>query len=209
MHNNLAQTKRRWQTFFRDAGKILQLALESKPRLSIIAILLSIIQSLLPVAAAWLLKLLLDAAVVYFETPNSQLIGTISLFAAGYVIVFSLQKLISPLEQYVKGELQRSIGLLVRSNIYRQTLSFEGIAYLENPQFHDLQEVSTQSVQNAPFIIANALTALIRALFLLASFLGLLLLLSPVLTLLVLLSAIPHLLIHLKFGQDRFKFSFD
>lgn len=209
MNNNLVQTKRSWQTCFGDAGKVLRLAWEARPRLSLVAILLSLVQALLPVAAAWLLKLLLDAVVIYFETPANRVFHAVSLFAAGYVLVSSLQKAMSPLEQYVKGELQRSIGLLVRGNVYGQTLSFEGIAYLENPQYHDLQTVSSQSVQSAPFIIADGLSALIRALSLLASFLGLLLLLSPLLTLLVLLSAIPYLLIHLKFGQDRFKLSFD
>jgi len=209
MNNNLVQTKRSWQTFWRDAGKMLRLAWQARPRFSLVAILLSLVQALLPVAAAWLLKLLLDAVVVYFETPAEQFFRYVILFTAGYVVVFSLQKLVGPLEQYIKGELQRAIGLLVRGNVYRQTLSFEGIAYLENPQYHDLQTVSSQSVQSAPFMIADALSALVRAVSLLASFLGLLLWLSPLLTLLVLLSAIPHLLIHLKFGRDRFKLSFD
>jgi ATP-binding cassette, subfamily B, bacterial len=209
MNNTLVQTKRSWQTFWRDAGKMLRLAWQARPRFSLVAILLSLVQALLPVAAAWLLKLLLDAVVVYFETPVEQFFRYVLLFAAGYVVVFSLQKLVGPLEQYIKGELQRAIGLLVRGNVYRQTLSFEGIAYLENPQYHDLQTVSSQSVQSAPFMIADALSALVRAVSLLASFLGLLLWLSPLLTLLVLLSAIPHLLIHLKFGRDRFKLSFD
>ena len=209
MNNTLAQTKRSWHTFWRDAGKMLRLAWQARPRFSLVAILLSLVQALLPVAAAWLLKLLLDAVVVYFETPAEQFFRYVVLFAAGYVVVFSLQKLVGPLEQYIKGELQRAIGLLVRGNVYRQTLSFAGIAYLENPQYHDLQTVSSQSVQSAPFMIADALSALVRAVSLLVSFLGLLLWLSPLLTVLVLLSAIPHLLIHLKFGRDRFKLSFD
>jgi ATP-binding cassette, subfamily B, bacterial len=133
MNNTLVQTKRSWQTFWRDAGKMLRLAWQARPRFSLVAILLSLVQALLPVAAAWLLKLLLDAVVVYFETPVEQFFRYVLLFAAGYVVVFSLQKLVGPLEQYIKGELQRAIGLLVRGNVYRQTLSFEGIAYLENP----------------------------------------------------------------------------
>lgn len=209
MNDNQGLSKKHIRTFFHNALKMLRIGLEAKPHLSLLAIAFSIIQSLLPVAGAWLLKLLLDAVVVYFETPGSEIFRYAGLFAAGYVVVFSLQKAMLPLDQYIKGELQRAIGLLVRGHVYHQTLSFEGIAYLENPQYHDLQTVSSQSVQSAPFIIADALSALIRAISLLASFLGLLLLLSPLLTLLVLLSAIPHLLMHLKFGQDRFKLSFD
>jgi ATP-binding cassette, subfamily B, bacterial len=209
MNNTLVQTKRSWHSFWRDAGKMLRLAWIARPRLSLVAILWSLVQALLPVAAAWLLKLLLDAVVVYFETPAAHFFRYVVLFAAAYVVVFSLQKLVGPLEQYVKGELQRAIGLLVQGNVYRRSLSFQGVAYLENPQYHDLQTVSSQSVQSAPFMIADALSALIRAVSLLISFLGLLLWLSPLLTVLVLLSAIPHLLIHLKFGRDRFKLSFD
>jgi hypothetical protein len=65
MNNNLVQTKRSWRTFWRDAGKMLRLAWQARPRFSLVAILLSLVQAQLPVAAAWLLKLLLDAVVVY------------------------------------------------------------------------------------------------------------------------------------------------
>jgi ATP-binding cassette, subfamily B, bacterial len=136
MNKSLVRTKRSWHAFLRDAGQMLRLAWTARPRLSLVAILFSVIQSLLPVAAAWLLKLLLDAVVVYFQTPLAHLFRYVALFAVGYVLVSSLQKAMGPLEQYVKGELQRAIGLLVRGNVYRQTLSFEGIAYLENPQYH-------------------------------------------------------------------------
>ncbi|VAX06473.1 hypothetical protein MNBD_ALPHA03-502 [hydrothermal vent metagenome] len=138
MNNHLVKTRRIWQSFFRDAKKMLRLAREAEPRISVIVILLSIVQSLFPVAAAWLLKQLLDAVVIYFETPIALLFRQVGLFAAGYVVIFSLQKTITLLEQYTRGELQRSIGLLLRGNVYRQTLSFEGIAYLENPEYHDL-----------------------------------------------------------------------
>ncbi|MCL4869818.1 MAG: hypothetical protein KJ063_12695 [Anaerolineae bacterium] len=150
MTNSLVQTKRSWQTFWRDAGKMLHLAWTARPRFSLLAILLSLVQALLPVAVAWLLKLLLDAVVVYFETPVAHFFRYVVLFAAGYVVVFSLQKLVGPLEQYIKGELQRAIGLLVRGNVYRQTLSFEGMAYLEDPQYHDLQNGNTLATAEVP-----------------------------------------------------------
>jgi hypothetical protein len=54
MNNSMVRTKRSWHTFLRDAGQMLRLAWTAKPRLSLVAILFSVIQSLLPVAAAWI-----------------------------------------------------------------------------------------------------------------------------------------------------------
>jgi hypothetical protein len=53
MNNSLVRTKRSWHIFLRDAGQMLRLAWAARPRPSLIAILFSVIQSLLPVAAAW------------------------------------------------------------------------------------------------------------------------------------------------------------
>ncbi|VAX06468.1 hypothetical protein MNBD_ALPHA03-501, partial [hydrothermal vent metagenome] len=64
-------------------------------------------------------------------------------------------------------------------------------------------------MQSAPFVIADGLNALILSISMLTSFFGLLILLNPLLAGLVLLSVIPYLLIHLRFGKDRFKISFD
>ena len=46
MNNTLVQTKRSWHTFWRDAGKMLSLAWQARPRLSLAAILLSLVQAL-------------------------------------------------------------------------------------------------------------------------------------------------------------------
>jgi ATP-binding cassette subfamily B protein len=207
--NSLRAKWRHLHAFFNEAWKILNLAWSAQPRLSVSVVLLSLAQALLPVAAAWLFKHLLDAAVLSFEMPGSHKLGDIGWFAAGYALVISLQKAIMPIDQYSKGELQRAIGLLVQGNVYRRTISFDGIAYLEDPKYHDLQSVTSQSVQAAPFIVADGLSALVRSASLLVSFLGLLLVLSPVLAIFVLLAVVPHLLIHLRFGRDRFKLAFD
>ncbi len=209
MNHPPAKTKRTGQTFFGDMWKMLRLAWEARPCLSVVAVLLSVWQSLLPVAAAWLLKRLLDAAVLSFKPPETHLFRDVGLFAAGYVAIISLQKGLRPVYQYFKAELQRSISLIIQGSVYRRTLSFDGIAYLENPHYHDLQAVSSQRVQTTPFIIADGLNALVQAVSLLGSFLGLLILLNPLLAVLLLVSVVPQLLIHLRFGRDRFKLAFE
>lgn len=195
--------------FLRNAHQMFRFAWDASRRLALLTILFSFFQSLLPVAAAWLLKLLLDSAAAYLAAPAAALARSIILFTVAYVAVTSLQKLLLPLDQFVQGELRRAIDILVRGDVYQHTASQEGIAYLEDPQYHDLQTVSSQSVQQAPFVIADGLNTFIQSVSLLLSFFGLLLILSPLLAALVLLSAIPHLLIHLQFGRDRFKLAFD
>lgn len=188
---------------------MLHFAWDASRRHALLSVLFSLFQSLLPVATAWLLKLLLDSVAAYLAAPVAAIVNSIILFTVAYVAVASLQKLLLPLDQFIQGELRRAIDILVRGDVYRHTASQEGIAYLEDPQYHDLQTVSSQNVQQAPFIIADGLNAFIQSVSLLLSFFGLLLILSPLLAALVLLSAIPHLLLHLQFGRDRFKLAFD
>jgi len=188
---------------------MLRFAWAANCRQALMSICLAIVKSLLPVAAAWLLKLLLDSVAAYLAAPLAALVRSIILLTVAYIAVTSLQKLLLPLDQFVQGELRRAIDILVRGDVYQKTAAQEGIAYLEDPQYHDLQTVSSQSVQQAPFVIVNALTSLIQSVSLLVSFFGLLLILSPLLAALVILSAIPHLLIHLQFSRDHFKLAFD
>lgn len=195
--------------FMRGTHQMLHFAWAASRRQALLAICFAIVQSLLPVVTAWLLKLLLDSVAAYLAAPAAALARSIILFTVVYVAITSLQKLLLPLDQFVQGELRRAIDILVRGDVYQHTAAQEGIAYLEDPQYHDLQTVSSQSVQQAPFVIADGLNAFIQSVSLLLSFFGLLLLLSPLLAALVLLSAIPHLLIHLQFGRDRFKLAFD
>lgn len=193
----------------RGTRQMLRIAWAASRRQALLAICFAIVQSLLPVATAWLLKLLLDSVAAYLAAPAAALARSIILFTAAYVAITSLQKLLLPLDQFIQGELRRAIDILVRGDVYQHTAAQEGIAYLEDPHYHDLQIVSSQSVQQAPFVIADGLNAFIQSVSLLLSFFGLLLLLSPLLAVLVLLSTIPHLLIHLQFGRDRFKLAFD
>lgn len=205
----MIETKRNWYTLLADLWQILRLAYVAKPRLSILSILFSSVQAVLPAVSAWLLKFLLDGVVSYFATPISTVFRAVVLLTIAYVVAGSLQKLLIPIDQFFKGELRRAISLKICGDVYEQTLRFEGIAYLEDPQYHDLQTVSGQSVQNAPFVIADGLTTLVQSVSVLVSFLGLLIILSPLLTVLVFLSIIPNLFVQLRFGRDRFKLAFD
>ncbi|MCZ7673700.1 MAG: hypothetical protein M5U34_44610 [Chloroflexi bacterium] len=49
--------------------------------------------TLLPVAAAWLLKLLLDSVAAYLAAPAAALVRSIILLTVAYITVTSLQKL--------------------------------------------------------------------------------------------------------------------
>lgn len=202
-------SKRTWRTFLSDSTQMLRFAWQANRRYSVFSVIFAVLQSLFPVASAWLLKLLLDYVVTYLNAPTAAVVRSIVLLTVAYVAVSSLQKLLAPFDQFFQAELRRSIDLSVRGELYAHSAAQQGIAYLEDPTYHDLQQVSSQSVQNAPFTIANGLTALVQSVSLLVSFFGLLLFLSPLLAALVLLAAVPHLLIHFQFGRDRFKLAFD
>ena len=144
----MTKPKRTQCSFFQDSTQMLRFAWAANRRQALMSICLAIVKSLLPVAAAWLLKLLLDSVAAYLAAPLAALVRSIILLTVAYIAVTSLQKLLLPLDQFVQGELRRAIDILVRGDVYQHTAAQEGIAYLEDPHYHDLQ---------TPFVIADGL----------------------------------------------------
>jgi len=120
-------------SFLRDTHQMLHFAWESSPRQSLLSICLAIVQSLLPVAAAWLLKLLLDSVAAYLAAPAAALVRSIILLTVAYITVTSLQKLLLPLDQFIQGDLRRAIDILVRGDVYQKTAAWQACAVQTDP----------------------------------------------------------------------------
>lgn len=189
---------------------MLRLAWQAHPPSFLGLILLTALQGLIPLATAWITKLIFDlVALAWQESSPAVLFQNLLplLFAQAAVLVFS--QIITPAHGFLNVELGRKLTLLTETVIYRKISSFTGIAYFENPQFYDTFRLASQGARIGPLQSLHILTSLLQSAVTLAAFLGTLVAFSPVLAGLVVGAALPQLGLQLKFGRQRFGLAFE
>ncbi|MCP5100672.1 MAG: ABC transporter ATP-binding protein, partial [Chloroflexi bacterium] len=172
-------------------------------------IFLNILQGLLPLATAWVTKLL-------FDLLAQRLAGDVALswqlllwLVVAQAILTLIGQLITPLSNYLKAELNRQLSLNIQTSIYQKINSFTGIAPFENPALHDTIRLANQGARHGSEQTLWLLTSLIQSSVTLVSFVTVLLAFSPLLAGLVVVAALPQLAAHLKLGKQRVQLMFD
>ncbi|WP_431915440.1 ABC transporter ATP-binding protein [Nonomuraea jabiensis] len=152
-----------------------------------------LLASAVPVAMAWLTKLILDGLV----TGGALLPLAAGLAAAGLAGALALQA-----GQYLRAELDRRAGLSARAGLFAAVERWRGLARFEDPAMLDRLRLAEQSAA-APGRVVDALFGLGRGAVTLAGFVGSLLVISPAFTAVVIGSALPALLAELRLSRGR------
>ncbi|MBZ0276344.1 MAG: ABC transporter ATP-binding protein/permease [Anaerolineae bacterium] len=167
--------------------------------------ILQILQGLFPVVVAWITKELFDLLTTILQGSASvDFTQRFLPLIIGQAILTLIGQLMGPLQAYLDAELNRNLTLTTQATIYGHISSLEGLAYFEQPAFHDTIRLASQGVQRGPSQILNVFTRLSRSLIILIGFFGILVFLSPILALAVAFASLPQLYIQLKTGQQRF-----
>lgn len=205
--------KARWQQFSRFIAVIfhmLQLAWQAQPLICFGLVSFTVVQGILPLAAAWLTKLLFDLLTLVIQGDASpDFIRQLTLILVGQALLMLLGQMIAPLNSYLNAELGRRLTIIIQTGIYQKIGRFAGIAYFENPEFHNNMQLAAQGSQFRP---ANALylsVSLLQNFLSLIGFVVILAAFSPLLAVLVILAALPQLVIQLKIGGQRFGLAFN
>jgi ATP-binding cassette subfamily B protein len=149
-----------------------------------------------PVAVAWVTRLVLDRIV---GADGAALLG-LALALAGLGLAAAL---LPPLTTYAGNRLGRAASLTALERLFTVVNSFDGLARLENPAFQDrlrmAQSAGAQAiggtVRSGLRILGGVLTA--------AGFVGALWAVSPVMTPVVPAAALPVLLAELRLSRRR------
>lgn len=168
-----------------------------------------VIQGLLPLASALLMKTLFDLlsqSIFRRATPLLTQWIVLLLVAQAALIVTSF--LLSPLNQYFNAELGRRLSLQFRTCIYQKFNSFVGLSYFEDPQFQNSIQMASISAQMSPLQSLAALTSLIQGTITVIAFLGVLIAFNPLLAVVVVGAALPHAYAQMRFGRQRFGVAF-
>ncbi|MEU7230505.1 ABC transporter ATP-binding protein [Streptomyces chrestomyceticus] len=159
--------------------------------------LLTLVTGTAPVATAWLMKLVVDNLVQ--RGPLSTLLGLASGLAAVGVATAMLPQFV----QYLRGELDRRVGLLTQDRLFTATGSFIGLGRFEDPRFLDRLRLAQPSVGMNPNDVVGGVLSVVRAVLTLTGFLGSLFLLGPVMAVLLLLSGLLVLAAEISLSRRR------
>lgn len=197
----LKRFKQDGRRFIQALIELLVLAWRASPFILVAILCVQLLNGLLPVLSAWVLKQIVDSVILAIqgETVVSQMLRLLALQLL-FVIV---DKALQPLNNFLTGELSRQLQEMTQAIVYKQIAKLRGIAYFENPAFYDTIRLSTQSLLTGPMQMVTALSTLVQMSVTLVSFLGILIFLSPLLTLIIVIASFPQLYAQLRFARHR------
>ncbi len=152
--------KQRIGSFLRTVRWALSLVWESSPSLAVVSIVVRLVQGLLPLAALYLTKLLIDTVTEALKTPTEDpsLTG-ILMILGGIASVAAVTAMLNALG----GLLSRTQAQIVTDHMYGrlQAKSVEvDLEYYENAQYHDTLHRAQQEAPYRPTAILNAVLQL-------------------------------------------------
>ncbi|MCY0989794.1 ABC transporter ATP-binding protein [Nannocystis sp. ILAH1] len=194
------------ETLLDDAGlrirlargaRAVQMAWRSAPTIAALWIAALAIASLVPIAVAWVGKVLVDAI----------LAGAAALALAWLVVEMLLivgLGLAQRAAGTLRGLLGARLGLAVNLEILRKTQHLE-LRHFQDPDFYDQLTRARREASHRPLAVAAELLGLAGAVVTLLGFVGLLLSYSVLAVVMLLLAAVPAALAELRFSRATFE----
>lgn len=182
------------------------LLLRAGPWYVLALIIIQGLQGLVPLLTAWIAKGIFDllARVLQQRQAAANALPFLLLLLGAQAGVLLLSQVLSAPNQYVQNRLNLKLTLVIKTRIYQKIASFAGLAYFEDPAFHDIIQVVSNNAQFGPQELLSTSMTLFGGLMTLGSFLGVLLALQPLLALLILVAVLPQVYAQLRFGGQRF-----
>ncbi|MFD7712103.1 ABC transporter ATP-binding protein [Streptomyces sp. NPDC059786] len=158
---------------------------------------LALVAGLLPPATAWLTKTVLDR--LAHGAPAAEVLSP----AVGLAVSGLLIALIPQLTKYLRGELERAVGLVTQERLFTAVDRFTGIGRFEDPAFLDRLRLAQQAGRSTPNEAVDGTLGLLKAAVIVTGFVGSLMLLSPVMSVLVLIAGLPTFIAQISLARSR------
>ncbi|MFI7638335.1 ABC transporter ATP-binding protein [Nonomuraea sp. NPDC049400] len=186
-----------WTIMIRIAVVALGLASRAAPFHLALYGLLVILMAALPVATAWLIKLILDRLGGSVFGPGLYWLG------AGLAIVGLITALLPQAVQYLRGEMERRTALLAQDRLYTAVGGFPGLGRFEDPRFLDRLRLAEQAAARTSGQLFDGLLGVTAGALTTGGFIASLAVLDPAVTGALLLSMIPILLAEISLSRSR------
>ena len=188
----------RLRTDLRAFARSWQLAWRPAPLTLLCRALLCLAMGTVPVAVAWLMKLLLDGL-----AGGGSATRAVGLAAVGITLLGLVTAVLPEIQRYVNAEAHRTSTLAGRSRLYAALGRLVGLSRYEDPRFHDRIEVAASSGPDTPDRIVSSALGVGQALVGLVGFIVTLALFSPLMIVVVLLAALPAVRAELGLSRHR------
>ncbi|MFI6689997.1 ABC transporter ATP-binding protein [Streptomyces sp. NPDC050485] len=179
------------------------LAREAAPAALALYAALTLAAGVMPVAAAWLTKRLLDGLV------HGASLGSLVPLGSGLAAAGVIAGLLPHVSAYLRAELERAVGLLAQDRLFGAVNEFVGLRRFEEPDFLDRLRLAQQAGRMSPNQAVDGVLGVVRAAVTIGGFLVTLLVISPTMAALVLLAGVPVLLAEIGLSQRRARMFWD
>lgn len=157
------------------------------------------IGGLLPLPAAWVLKLLLDRLA---DSQQREFSAVAWLMTAHATIALGV-RVVNSVDNYLRGELGRRVTLGVQTTVYAKINAFAGLGAFETPEFHNAVQLASKGAMFGTMQMTGTVTALVQSATTIVGFAALLLAFSPILALAMMLAAAPELYVQTRLAGKR------
>jgi ATP-binding cassette subfamily B protein len=168
----------------------------NRPALAI-GLLATVATGIAPVAAAWLMRAILDT-LAYGSRHPDLLVLVLALAVTGGV-----QAILPYLSQYLSAQSTRAVERHASATLFAAVGRLSGLRRLEDPGYRDNLNMAQQAGQSGPGQIVSSLASMAQAAVTLAGFLATLLLISPLMAAILAAAAIPEVIIELRLARQR------
>lgn len=157
----------------------------------------TVLTGLTPVAAAWLLREILNL-LVGGQARGGLLVAVILLAAAG-----GLQAVLPSVGQYLSAQSDRASQRRTTTELFDAVNRLTGLRRLEDPGFYDRLSLAQQAGSNAPGQVFSGVVTIAQAGLTLGGFVITLFVLNPLIAIIALLAAIPGLYSEFDISRQR------
>ncbi|MFI6964080.1 ABC transporter ATP-binding protein [Streptomyces sp. NPDC050149] len=162
------------------------------------SVLLTLVGSACPVAAAWLTKQIIDGL-----TDSEAGSAPAMPYAVGLAAVGVAVGVLPHLDRLLRNVFARAVARTAQDRLFRAVGAQPGLAWYEDPVRLDRLRQAQQCGQDVPVQLVECTLALLRALTMLGGFAVALVAISPWLTVLVVLGTVPQLVAEIRLAHAQ------
>ncbi|GAA3647335.1 ABC transporter ATP-binding protein [Lentzea roselyniae] len=160
-------------------------------------VVLCLLGGVVPLAAAWCTKILLDGLAADGGW------ATLVPWAVALAVTGLVSGLLPVATEYLKQRLDRAVAVLTMDRLYQAMGRLTGLARMEDPRFRDKLQLAQQTGRSGPGQLVDDGLGAVQAAVTAGGFLGTLVVLNAGMAVIVLLAAVPALIAHLRLSRAR------
>src|SRR5581483_4967248 len=165
-----------------------------------VQLLLMLATGLAPVAAAWLLRAVLDV-LTNIGQPGAA--GDLPWLVAGLAATGAAVAILPYLGQYLTAQSGRAIERVATAELFAAVGRLAGLRKLEDPLFLDRLNMAQRMSMSGPGQVFNSTVSVVQSTLTLAGFLAAVLVLSPVMAVVLLVTTIPWIIVEVSVARLR------